>query len=89
MWGAQPSDARASCHRGPRLRPGFRPHRHRIGKWELLNLLQGRLDAVIFSPDGRVKHRFALRPDGPSLIEIPGGEWHSFVFHPPLRLSWR
>ena len=61
----------------------IRPHRHRIGKWELLNVLQGRLDAVIFSPDGRVEHRFALRPDGPSLIEIPGGEWHSFVFHAP------
>ena len=26
-----------------------RPHRHRIDKWELLNVLQGRLDVVIFT----------------------------------------
>ncbi len=60
-----------------------RPHRHRIGKWELLNVLQGKLDVVIFSFNGEVKSRFALGPKGPSLIEIYGGEWHSFVFHTP------
>jgi cupin fold WbuC family metalloprotein len=59
------------------------PHRHRAGKWELLNLLQGRLDIVTFTCDGKVENRFALGPEGPSLIEILGGEWHSFVFHPP------
>jgi len=60
-----------------------RPHRHRIDKWELLNALQGRLDVVTFASSGAVKGRFAIGLGGPSLIEIPGDEWHSFVFHPP------
>ena len=60
-----------------------RPHRHRKGKWELLNVLQGRLDVVIFSPDGEVKNRVTLGPTGQSLIEICGGEWHAVVFGAP------
>jgi cupin fold WbuC family metalloprotein len=60
-----------------------RPHRHRVGKWELLNVLQGRLDVVIFTSNGEVENRLALGPKGPSLIEIQGGEWHSIVFHAP------
>ena len=60
-----------------------RPHRHRIGKWELLNVLQGRLDVVIFTSNGDVNSRLALGAKGPSLVEIYGGEWHSFVFHAP------
>jgi cupin fold WbuC family metalloprotein len=60
-----------------------RPHRHRIGKWELLNVLQGRLDVVIFGSRGEVNSRFSLGPKEQSLIEIQGGEWHSFVFYAP------
>jgi cupin fold WbuC family metalloprotein len=60
-----------------------RPHRHRIGKWELLGVLQGKLDVVTFACNGAVKGRFALGLGGPRLIEIPDDEWHSFVFHPP------
>jgi hypothetical protein len=60
-----------------------RPHRHRPGKWELVNLLQGRLDLVIFAASGEVKHRVALGPEEPRVAEIPGGEWHTFVFHAP------
>jgi cupin fold WbuC family metalloprotein len=59
------------------------PHRHRVGKWELLNVLCGRLDVVIFSPEGKLRERFALDTKTTSLIEIPGGEWHGFIFCEP------
>jgi cupin fold WbuC family metalloprotein len=60
-----------------------RPHRHRIGRWELVTVLQGRLDLLVFTSDGEVRDRVALGSVGGCLIEIPGGEWHSFVFHAP------
>jgi cupin fold WbuC family metalloprotein len=60
-----------------------RPHRHRIGRWELVNVLQGSLDLVIFTSGGRLKDRFTLSSEDTSLSEIPGGEWHTFVFHSP------
>ena len=60
-----------------------RPHCHRIGKWELVSVLQGKLDLVIFASDGVVKNRVALGSDGASVAEIPGGDWHSVVFHAP------
>jgi cupin fold WbuC family metalloprotein len=60
-----------------------RPHRHRIGRWELVSVLQGRFDLVIFTSDGVVKDRIALSSEGASVAEIPGGTWHSAVFHPP------
>ncbi len=60
-----------------------RPHRHPVGKWELLNVLQGSLDVVIFTSDGKVESRFALGTNSASLIEIYGGEWHTVLFHPP------
>jgi cupin fold WbuC family metalloprotein len=61
----------------------IRPHRHRVGRWELLNVLDGRVDIVIFTAAGEIRERFALGSDGDVLVEIPGGEWHSFVFHAP------
>ena len=60
-----------------------RPHRHRIGKWELVSVVQGKFDLVIFTSDGVVKNRVALSSDGASVAEIPGGDWHSVVFHAP------
>jgi cupin fold WbuC family metalloprotein len=60
-----------------------RPHRHRTGKWELVTALQGNFDCVIFTSKGIVKDRVALGVAGASLAEIPGGEWHSIVFHAP------
>ena len=56
----------------------IRPHRHRPGRWELVTVLRGRIDALLFDEDGRVTRRHALPPG--SGIEIPGGTWHSFVF---------
>jgi cupin fold WbuC family metalloprotein len=60
-----------------------RPHCHRIGRWELVNVLQGSLDLVIFTSGGQLKDRFTLSAEGTSLAEIPGGVWHTFVFHSP------
>src|SRR5690348_13064021 len=60
-----------------------RPHRHRKGKWELLNVLQGRLDVLIFTPEGEVKNRASLSPTGQGVVEICGGEWHGVVFGAP------
>ncbi len=63
------------------------PHRHRAGKWELVTAIQGRLDFVIFTSNGIVKERIALSPGGTSLAEIPGGVWHSVVFHAPAAVA--
>jgi cupin fold WbuC family metalloprotein len=60
-----------------------RPHRHRIDKWELVTVLQGRFDVVIFTSDGMVKSRVVLGLQGTSVAEIPGGEWHGVIFHAP------
>jgi cupin fold WbuC family metalloprotein len=60
-----------------------RPHRHRMGKWELVTVLQGKFDLVIFTADGVVKNRVALKSEGACVAEIPGGDWHSVVFHAP------
>jgi cupin fold WbuC family metalloprotein len=59
------------------------PHRHRIHRWELVNVLQGKLDLITFDSEGKVKLRCAFDPQRTSLIEIPGGDWHTFIFHPP------
>jgi cupin fold WbuC family metalloprotein len=60
-----------------------RPHRHRTGRWELVSVLQGSLDLLIFNSCGELKGRFPLSAQDASLAEIPGGDWHTFVFHAP------
>jgi cupin fold WbuC family metalloprotein len=55
-----------------------RPHRHRPGRWELLSVLRGRIDTLLFDDTGIVTARY-LHTVGTS-IEIPGATWHSFVF---------
>ena len=60
-----------------------RPHRHRIDRWELTSVVQGQCDLLIFTADGVVKDRIALSSQKASVVEIPGGEWHSVVFHAP------
>ena len=61
--------------------------RHRIGKWELLSAVQGTFDVVTFTPEGVVKDRVVLGSKGASVVEIPGGDWHSVVFHPPTAVA--
>jgi cupin fold WbuC family metalloprotein len=60
-----------------------RPHRHRSGKWELVSVLQGRCDLVIFTSEGVLENRVPLSSEGTGVAEIPGGDWHSVVFHAP------
>jgi hypothetical protein len=38
---------------------------------------------LIFTSDGVVKDRVALSSQDATVAEIPGGEWHSVVFHAP------
>lgn len=60
-----------------------RPHRHQDEKWELVSVLQGKVDVILFSTDGFVKNRMPLSPETAAVAEIPGGEWHSVMFHAP------
>jgi cupin fold WbuC family metalloprotein len=55
-----------------------RPHRHRAAYWELVTVLRGRVDALLFDDAGAVIQRHIMLPG--SGIEIPGATWHSFVF---------
>lgn len=55
-----------------------RPHRHRPGRWELLTVLCGQIDTLLFDDAGTVLARYAHSVGHG--IEIPGATWHSFVF---------
>lgn len=65
------------------LQPGsyVRPHCHREpNKWELLVAIAGRLAVLIFEPDGRLRERLELAPDGDGrAVEFPPGTWHAVV----------
>jgi len=61
----------------------IRPHRHRSGKWELMSVLQGRVDLVLFTDSGMIKSRLAIGAEDIAVAEIPGGAWHGVVFHKP------
>jgi len=52
-----------------------------------MTAIQGRLDFVIFTSTGFVKERIALSPGGSRIAEIPGGEWHSVIFHAPAAVA--
>jgi cupin fold WbuC family metalloprotein len=60
-----------------------RSHRHRIGKWELVTILKGSVDILIFTLDGKVEDRFRLSGNDVYVGEISGGDWHGLVFHAP------
>ena len=60
-----------------------RPHRHRIGKWELVSVVQGKFDLVIFTSDGVVKNRVALSSDGASVAEIQAATGTALFFTRP------
>ena len=58
-----------------------RPHRHRPGRWELVAVLRGRVDTLLFDDTGAVTARYTLGIG--NCIEIPGATWHGFVFALP------
>jgi cupin fold WbuC family metalloprotein len=61
----------------------IRPHRHRMEKWELLSIIQGSIDILTFTANGTLDNRLRLGIHGMCVAEIPGGEWHTLMFHAP------
>ena len=55
----------------------------RPARGELVSVIQGQCDLLIFTSDGVVKDRIALGFGGTGVAEIPGGSWHSVVFRAP------
>jgi cupin fold WbuC family metalloprotein len=49
----------------------------------LVRILKGSVDILIFTLDGKVEDRFRLSGNDMCVGEIPGGDWHSLVFHAP------
>lgn len=54
-----------------------RPHVH-SEQWEMLVLLRGRLDVLIFGPQAELTQRLAMSAASP-IIQIPRGTWHGAV----------
>jgi cupin fold WbuC family metalloprotein len=54
-----------------------RPHVH-SEQWEMLVLLHGRLDVLIFSPQAELLQRLAMSVEAP-VVQIPRGTWHGAV----------
>jgi cupin fold WbuC family metalloprotein len=54
-----------------------RPHVH-SEQWEMLVLLRGRLDLLIFTPQAELTQRLAMSADSP-VVQIPRGTWHGGV----------
>jgi cupin fold WbuC family metalloprotein len=53
----------------------IRPHRHVAQRWELFVVLRGQIDVLLFSDDGAVMQRMALR------------NWHIFTFVLPCSVA--
>src|SRR5262245_36465956 len=51
-----------------------RPHVH-SEQWEMLVLLRGALDVLIFGPEGELVQRLAMSVAAP-VVQIPLGTWH-------------
>ena len=54
-----------------------RPHVH-SEQWEMLVLLRGSLDVLIFSPEAELVQRLAMSVAAP-VVQIPRGTWHGAV----------
>lgn len=55
----------------------IRPHMH-SEQWEMLILLRGLLDVLIFGPEGEIEHRLAMDIGAP-IVQIPRATWHTAV----------
>jgi cupin fold WbuC family metalloprotein len=54
-----------------------RPHQHSL-QWEMIVLLRGRLDLLIFDPEAELVQRLVLAAASP-VAQVPPGTWHSGV----------
>ena len=61
-----------------------RPHLHSV-QWEMIVLLRGRLDLLIFGPEADLVQRLALGLASP-IAQLPRGTWHSGVALQPQTL---
>ena len=61
------------------LEPGsyVRPHQHSV-QWEMIVLLRGRLDLLIFGPEAELVQRLSLGAASP-VAQVPSGTWHGGV----------
>ena len=58
----------------------IRPHRHSEDhKWEFFVVLEGRMDLLMFDEAGSILERCRLSPADTRAVEIPPGQWHSYV----------
>lgn len=58
----------------------IRPHRHsEKHQWEFFLLIEGRMDLLLFSDDGEIVERCRLSSEDTRAVEIPVGQWHSYV----------
>jgi cupin fold WbuC family metalloprotein len=55
----------------------IRPHMH-SEQWEMLILLRGRLDVLIFDPEAEIVQRLAMNVAAP-IVQIPRATWHTAV----------
>lgn len=66
----------------------IRPHRHsEAHKWEFFVLLEGRMDLLIFGDDGELIERCRLSASDTRAVEVPPGQWHSYVCCQPGTLA--
>jgi cupin fold WbuC family metalloprotein len=55
-----------------------RPHQH-SEQWEMLALIRGRADFLMFTEDGELMERVELGADRVGVVEIPPGQVHGCV----------
>lgn len=80
LWHPTPEDA---VHRlVVAVQPGsrFMPHQHPL-QWEVLVLLEGRMDLLLFAADGTLQARHALHPG--EVMQLPPGQHHALLAHTP------
>ncbi len=59
------------------------PHLHPNKAWEMVIVLEGALDLLLFSTDGVVENRISLNVDGNRIFEYPANQFHAAVILQP------
>jgi len=58
----------------------IRPHRHpQPDKWEFFMVLEGRIDLLIFDPEGKVLQRVPMTSSSIRAVEVEANIWHTYV----------
>ena len=65
----------------------MRPHRHRIDRWELTAVVQGRCELLTFTSDGVVKGRTALASQDVTVAKFRAANGTALSFARPPQLS--